>query len=492
MPYALCFLLMLMPLVQIANASDEAISCENTPITYTYAQIYTPGAAPALESPIPLEPGPYLFIDDYLIAESRGVVRVVESPLRDPAIGNPLITGMEDGCFQPYLTVLRDDKTGRFRMWYGRHTEDFNTLRSHIGYIESGDGIHWERPARTLAEPAPIQFGVSVVDDGPGYADPSSRFKYVWHMEDGLKIAVSPDGLAWTPLFPKPVLHQNHDINGLYFDPIRKCYTATLSVRKDADEYWKGNRRITMQSQSRDLRTWSEPWYVLLPDSKRDEGEMQFYAMDGYLARGGLLIGMVKVLRDDLRADEPPAPSDAYGIGYTALAWSRDGKTWVRDTEPFFERNPERSAWDHSHAWIDEQLIVEDKTFLYYGGYARGHKVNRFEERQIGLMRMDLDRYVSRRAGPEGGMIRTPLLAWKGGKIHVNADAANGAMTVSLLDKENKPIPGYSHADCTPISDNAPHAQVKWKLPLEELKTKEVRLEFLFKNARFFGFYLSD
>ena len=34
---------------------------------------------------------------------------------------------------------------------------------------------------------------------------------------------------------------------------------------------------------------------------------------------------MVKVLRDDLKADSPPDPPDAYGIGYTTLAWSQDG-----------------------------------------------------------------------------------------------------------------------------------------------------------------------
>ena len=88
-------------------------------------------------------------------------------PIRDPAIPNPLVTGKEDGCFQPYLTVLRDPQTGRFRLWYGVHTADFNPSRSHLGYMESADGIRWIRPHRVLADPAPIQFGVSVLDVGP-------------------------------------------------------------------------------------------------------------------------------------------------------------------------------------------------------------------------------------------------------------------------------------------------------------------------------------
>ncbi len=32
------------------------------------------------------------------------------------------------------------------------------------------------------------------------------------------------------------------------------------------------------------------------------------------------------------------------------------------------------------------QVIVEEQVYLYYGGYKQGHKMNRFEERQIGLV----------------------------------------------------------------------------------------------------------
>jgi hypothetical protein len=106
-----------------------------------------------------LLPGPHLFPDESLIEHSANVTRRVNPPRRDPAIPNPLVTGKEDGCFQPYLTVLRDPQTGRFRLWYGAHTEDFNPSRSHLGYLESADGMHWLRPHRVLPDPAPIQFG---------------------------------------------------------------------------------------------------------------------------------------------------------------------------------------------------------------------------------------------------------------------------------------------------------------------------------------------
>ena len=107
-----------------------------------------PGPAPAAEWPVPAEPGPHLLLDDYLIAESSGVTRVVRQPSRDPAIPNPVVTGTEGRCFQPFFTVLRVPETGRYRIWYGAWRDDRNQARSQLATMESEDGIHFIRPHR--------------------------------------------------------------------------------------------------------------------------------------------------------------------------------------------------------------------------------------------------------------------------------------------------------------------------------------------------------
>ena len=453
------------------------------------AAIYPEAASrPAAGVPIVLKPGPHLLLDEFLIESSSNLTRKVNVPARDPAIPNPIVTGKEDGCFQPYLTVVRDAASGRFRLWYGAHTEDFNTGRSHIGYLESADGVRWIRPHRVLADPGPIQFGVSVIDEGPGFPRPAERFRFAWHL-GGLRIATSPDGLAWTPLSTEVVLEHNHDINGIFWDPLRRRYLATVSYYI-AGTTWSGTRRVTRHSASGDLLHWTEPWFVLTPDDKRDEGETQFYAMDGYLARGELIIGMVKVLRDDLKADPAPEPRDAYGIGYTTLAWTRDGEHWTRDREKFFDRHPRQGAWDHSHAWIDEQLLVGEEVFLYYGGYRSGHKVNRFEERQIGLVKMKRDRYVAREAGSLEGSFRTPLVQFAATAMTLNVEAAEGEVTVQILDERDRPVRGFARKDCQPVSGDSLAKVVRWKKPLGALKGTPVRLEFFTKNARLFDFDL--
>jgi hypothetical protein len=126
-----------------------------------------------------------------------------------------------------------------------------------------------------------------------------------------------------------------------------------------------GIRRLVGLSTSRDFVRWERPRRIFAPDG-RDEGLLEFYGMGAMHVRGGLYIGFVRVLRDDLACD-PGGPKD--GIGYSVLATSRDGLTWRRHRAPFFDRNPERGAWDHAMAWIGAALPVGDEVLLYYGGY---------------------------------------------------------------------------------------------------------------------------
>jgi len=468
--------------------ADELPPCEDLPVSYEHATLYSPGQAPQSSAPIVLGAGPHLFIDDYLVDPSSTAVRRVDKPERSAEISNPVVTGIEDGCFQPYLSVHRDETSGRFRIWYGHRTEDKNGVRSRLGYMESADGIRWDRPARTLDVPGEIQFGVSVIDEGPKTADPAQRFKYGWYFGDGLRVAASPDGLNWTALAEGTVLRHNHDISGIYRDAIRNRYVAIASVYRES-EFWEGKRRITMQATSDDLVHWGPAHHVVLPDKAREEGEVQFYAMDGFLQRGDLTIGMVKVLRDDLKADDPPNPPDAYGTGFTALAWSRDGDHWVRDLDPYFERDMDPKAWDHSHAWIDEQVPVKDDVYLYYGGYAHGHKVNRFEERQIGLVAIKKDRYVSRGSDARNGTLLTPLLSLEATDLRVNVKV-DGSLKIRVLDEAGTPVPGFDFGDMTPIQGDLLEAPVKWKGNLSELKGKPLRLEFELITGGIYAFYL--
>ena len=116
------------------------------------------------------------------------------------------------------------------------------------------------------------------------------------------------------------------------------------------------------------------------------------------------------------------------------------------DREPFLDRNPEAGTWDRAMTWGDCLLPVGDEVFIYYGGYARGHKVERFTERQIGLARLARDRYVSRDAGVDGGVLRTPVVSiGEASELRINAEAA-GELRVRMLDAGGAPFPGFARA----------------------------------------------
>jgi hypothetical protein len=426
-----------------------------------------------------LKPGPYLLLDDWLLASvSNATLRPVQLT-RDELAAAPLITAADHHPFQPYFTILRSAETGSFRLWYGVPTEDLNPNQSRVAYLESADGIHWTNAPRILAV-GPVQFGTSVIDDGPQSPDPTRRYKLGWYFNDGLKIATSADGLQWNPLSNEVLLRHNHDINGIFHDPLRGRYLAIVSFYIEGPN-WTGRRRITKQSVSTNLLAWSEPKAILTPD-ERDSGETQFYAMDGFLRRGPLLVGMVKVLRDDLKADDPPNPPDAYGIGYTTVGWTRDGEHWTRQRDAFLDRNPRSGAWDHAHAWIDEQVLVGDDLYLYYAGYKSGHKVNRFQERQIGLLRTKRDRYVGYVSAPEG-WLRTRPVKLAPGRWFVNADASHGSVEIRALG-----LDGRSKAATAPISGDSVKTAVRWQPapPMDQ----PVILEFRLRNATLFGFEL--
>lgn len=428
--------------------------------------------------PTRLTAGPHLFIDDFLIGNQRGLERIVNHPERLP---EPVVTGPDDKCFQPYLTVLRDPETKRFRIWYGVPE---NAGQSHMGTMESDDGIHWERPHRVLDDPAPIQFGVSVLDEGPGFPKPEQRFKYGYWWDGGLCVAASPDGIEWTPMADGPVLRHNHDINCIFRDPVRGRYVAMVSTYREG-ETWAGNRRVTMTSVSEDLLNWREPRLIFTPDD-RDEGETQFYCCAGLIARGDLLVGTLKVLRDDLPADEG---GPVAGIGYTVLAWSRDGEHWERDREPFMDRNPEPGTWDHAMTWGDSQLVVGDETWVYYGGYARGHKTERFTERQIGLARMPRDRYVARVAGSERGYLTTPPVELAGARMTVNAQV-EGYLKVRLVGTDGRAIEGFDWDDCRTVKGDSIEHEVAWQTALTDLEHEAVKVEFALRDGKLYGFDL--
>lgn len=249
---------------------------------------------------------------------------------------------------------------------------------------------------------------------------------------------------------------------------------------------------------------------VYSPD-QQDPGITQWYGSAGYQTRGDLIVGFLRVLRDDRTPEGAPSEAVAAnnggsanlganllgkkggsGMGYTVLTWTRDGETWQRDreTDQFFAPDPKSGAWDHAIAWIGSSVGVGDDLFLYYAGYRWGHKYHHSVDRQIGMVRMKRDRFVAREAGKQAGKLATHSIAIDAQELLVNADAKGGEIRVQLTTAEGKPIRGYEFKDCQPITADAITALVQWSRPISELRGKQIRLEFSIREAQLFAFEL--
>jgi hypothetical protein len=459
----------------------------------------------ATEAPRPLSLGlgPQLFLDDEVIDHLDGLVRRVEPPERLP---QPVLDSKTFGTTQPYLTVLPGDEGPRYHIWYNRGPA--------VWHAESADGVHWVKPR--VAWDLPRSYGASLVDDGPQAADPRRRFKLAnWQAtraredkkgdDGGMYVGFSPDGLHWTAHDKNPVLpswpegyptvsrHGVGDIVDVWWDPLRRRYAAAVKLHALPEEGYapapragKVFRRLVGLSTSTDFVTWEKPRRIFTPDDK-DTSLLEFYGMGAVHQRGGLSIGLVRVLRDDLPCD-PGGPPD--GIGYAVLATSRDGTTWRRFREPFLDRNPARGSWDHAMTWVGGALPVGDEVYFYYGGYARGHKVAAGTERQIGLARMKRDRYVALAPQRDTGVLRTKPFLAAGERLTLNVRAPRGAVGVRLLDEAGRPLAALGEADAKPVRGDVLAAEARWPRPLGALGGRPVRLEFRLRGGEIFGFEL--
>jgi len=470
--------------------------------------------------PVAIGREPQLFVDNYLIAEHNGLTRKTHSPRR--AQDRPIL-GWEQGTTQPYVTVVRDVQTRKFRMWYNKNIGE----GCAIAYAESDDSVRWDTPklgilgddnrVLNISIPQRGGYGISLADEGPDFADKARRFKVAWwgavpsgdpSKEDrgaSLCVAFSPDGLHWTPWSQNPVLAGVDDIVDVYRDPIRGRYGLFFKSHAEAEDgYTRGVRaggafrRLVSASVSQDFIAWSRPWRVLMPEP-RDEGQLEFYSVGGTIARGGLLIGFARMLHDDYPANEGgPADQAAAGseppsgIGYATLVTSRDGVRWERHDEVFFDRNPDPNAWDRAMTWIGSALPVGDEIYLYYGGYRRGHKIEPTRERQLGLAKMPMDRFVSREAdgGSPGRILTVPLRLPEDGahRLVLNASAAAGQIRVQLRDAEKgDALPGFALGDCAALKGDGPALPVIWK-DKKDLPRGTVRIELEIARAGVFGF----
>ncbi|MCX6622309.1 MAG: hypothetical protein NTY38_14820 [Acidobacteria bacterium] len=485
-------------------------------------------------SPVDVGSKAQLFVDRFLIRDSRGVVYTLHPAVPHPA--NPLVRAdqpWEGWRLELFGTVLFDQQERLFKMWYVAEPVGWfgpeptgASGDNPTCYAVSDDGILWRKPpVGTLDSPLGRNHNVllfathlpSVTKDMRD-PDPARRYKMICYInhpkaERGYYTMVSPDGIHWKRHGTATICRGADVING-YFDRQRGLWVAMAKIGTPMRGH---NRRVFYLITSQDFEHWTDPELALYPDLEDDAG----------------VAGRLEEVRGILDVPDDPFEmhTDFYGTGFhetesctlafpwvftinnkarygnqegpfeIQLAVSRDLKNWQR---PF--RVPclplgVNGDWECGLQLTASQTVtVGDEVWLYYCGanYTHGTPVLYRKDSpdrktkytsSIGLAKWQRDRFISADGGREGGELTTVPVTFSGDRLELNARVKpGGSLRVELLDAARRPIEGLG-ASQSVQGDSLRHT-VRWPggRSVAAWKGKPVTLRFRLQAAELFSF----
>jgi len=456
-----------------------------------------------------------LFVDDAVVASSRGVERKVHTGKKLPRPVLEPDRPWEGARVYIYGTVHYDPAARLFRMWYMSRIGPGQKQRApglridhgdFVNYATSKDGVHWTKPDLGLYEfdgssKNNIVYDLhspSVIVDA-AERDPAQRYKMAGVGGPNRKYwaAYSADGLHWKDYPVNPIIDSSDTIT-VTRDPSTGPYFA---FHKWNPEIRGFRRRTIWLSTSPDFQHWSKPTMIVAPDEIDDRWatklvhRTEFYDMSGF-PYAGQFLGLLAVFRvtSENRNVQPAGgekPSPVDGPIEIQLASSRDGLKWQRaeDRSPLIPIGRPGSFDGGCILGVSNPVVLyNDEMWVYYTAVTTGHGGAMPAKRMsIGRASWRLDGFVSLDAGAAGGTVETVPLPVSGRSLAINAEAAHGSLEVEVLDKTGKTLPGYSGTDCIAIKGDDVRQKVRWKGRTELPAEADLRLRIHLRKAKLYS-----
>ena len=486
-----------------------------------------------IPSAIPIDVGRQLFVDDFLVASSTGVVRKFNKPVK--YIGNPVMwpetkaeldeyerppdcTMRAPGCCMPGGGVWWDPTRRRFRMWY------LSGWNGALSLSESADGLKWERP-RVGPNGDNVLLPGLTVDTFSVWPDYSAADPYAnWRLfiaPPGCPVRsrqfVSSDGCHWTAVDAGGKVG---DSSTLFYNPFRRKWV--WSVR----HYWSGNRcrvyrehegfikgAVWKSATKDDIRSGRYdadgkaevfPWLACddADITRTIDGTVrkpQLYNVDA-TPYESLMVGLFKIIcgRDNRESEKRGMPKTTT----VHFAYSRDGFHFDRPdrTPAIADSDWGSGAWDTGYLGpCSSGFVIKDEQLWFYYVGARGDGTNTgwpnngmHANFSVGIAKLRRDGFAGMVADGKGEIVTRPVV-FSGSHLFVNADARFGELTAEVLDADGRPYPGYTAADCGGLErvDSTKRA-VSWKGGnLARFAGKPVRFRFRMKVATLYAFWVS-
>ncbi|MBI3945360.1 MAG: hypothetical protein HY321_05540 [Armatimonadetes bacterium] len=432
----------------------------------------------------------FLFLDDWFLDAYSDVVRRFPTARYVRHIEPPEAAV---GTKRPHWNVAR-----------GCYEVAATSANKNLFMMESADGTLWERgPALKLRTVGDVPAGSALNLDrfyGTGGFDarsivlhdphdvPERRYKlllfpYVRGIEGGPGVVdCSADGTEWTIHFDYRWYTQpkgSDCTNCLFYNPRRKVWQAIC-------RRWNNDRRIAM-TQSADLEHWSEPRVIVQPDAL-DSPLLQLYGMP-VMEYEGYFIGGLQCYQVPHREEGPAPWSKWAGFVEGQLAYSYDGELWLRPHRNAFVPRNEPGCWASSSVY-PVTLRPDGKRFLINALGPRGHHASKRQESRLVEYELRRDGFAYFESlGNFGRLVTRCLVPNAGATVTLNYAAPDGRLQVQALDAAYAPVPGYTFAECSPLTGDEIEGGVRWKsrADLSPLAGQRIRLEFRMADARLYA-----
>jgi hypothetical protein len=447
------------------------------------------GRLVAADEPIDIRPGEsQVFVDDFLIASSRGLQRTLHQPRKDDGGNQPVIEladefGVFTGTLEANGTIVFDPHRRKYVMFalaFSAQNRDWD--RARLYRFTSTDGIHWikgddGRPQLVYPRSPDFFFdsaskvSATNIDVFAGCYDPrDAEYPYKgWQFfanwgerREGSYYVRSRDGLTWErgPMVVDArgghveqdgfVLNGAGDVNTFAVDTRDGGYLALLKYANPA-AIGPGNRQrsrafVHVTSLDKPVDLGAIERVDLVPPAAAVDGNDphdEYYGSSAWRV-GPLWLGGLKVWHGG--GDHPWS---AQGCAYLKLISSRDGLHWSRVRfknddgvpEVFVANGTEagnrgRNDGGYITEFNNPPLRIGDELIYYYGcssfgkNWARGVRVT-----GGGIFRARLrpDGYVS----VDAGTLVTPPLRIAANDLFVNS---TGPVRVTVLDSTDHEI----------------------------------------------------
>ncbi len=380
-----------------------------------------------------------------LIEVGEGFVRTVMPMRKDDA--NPF-PGIDEG----YPSVIRRPD-GVWQMW------------AHDRYWESDEGVTWRAPKLHrqstngsphcnlvfhdvaqwdpyLGRKIPPHMPAVTWDDAAADEDLRYRAFGLFLVSPGsghLTAYASRDGIDWRVLRERAIIVRNDSQHRGFRDPANKRWRVYHRPG------WNARMISLSESHDADGLDFCKAHPCLEPDVQDKLRCIEHYAISVFPYDGGY-IGFLKMY--EKRWDSRRC--------WIELVVSRDGFNWQRlpDRTPFLPLGDD-NAWDaYCHSPGHSLVEVEDGHWFYYDSWNTAHVGPLEQSGKVGVGRAFLPRRKLMRciAATSQSWLRTHAMLLDGRELRVDVDARGGELRAALQRFDGSPIPGYTAADCIPVT----------------------------------------